>query len=33
MLILWLLVWPFLILWTLVGGGFSLPNGIGGVPW
>ena len=26
MFLLWLLLWPFLILWTLLGGGFSLPN-------
>ncbi len=25
-MILWLLFWPFVILWTLVGGGVSLPN-------
>ena len=25
-MILWLLFWPFLILWTLIGGGFNLPN-------
>ena len=32
-MILWLLLWPFVILWTLIGGGFSLPNGIGGNGW
>ncbi len=26
MFLLWLLFWPFVILWTLVGGGTSLPN-------
>jgi len=35
-MLLWLLsllFWPFLIVWTLVGGGLSLPNGIDGVGW
>ena len=32
-MILWLLLWPFVILWTLIGGGFNLPNGIDGNPW
>lgn len=33
MFLLWLLLWPFLILWTLMGGGFSFPNGIDGNGW
>lgn len=32
-MILWLLLWPFIILWTLVGGGFGFPNGIDGNGW
>jgi len=28
-MLLALIFWPFVILWTLVGGGFGLPNLIG----
>lgn len=33
MFLLWLLLWPFLIFWVLVGGGLSFPNGIDGNGW
>lgn len=33
MFLLWLLLWPFLIVWTLVLGGVSFPNGIGSNGW